>query len=82
MKKLFYIGAAGFVLSGMLLDTRVWWLALIGVLGFLALAAFAYRNLDISELEPLATKQKKEQNREETFKNWIKGAEVMRSEIL
>ena len=80
MKKLFYIGAAGFVLSGMLLDTRVWWLALIGVLAFLGLAAYAYRNLDISELEPLATKQKKEENREETFQNWISGANVPKKE--
>ena len=77
MKKLFYTGAAGFVLSGMLLDTRIWWVALIGVLAFLALAAFAYRNLDISDLEPMAVKQKKEQNREETFQNWISGANVM-----
>lgn len=78
MKKLFCIGAAGFVLSGMLLDTRVWWVALIGVLAFLALAAFAYRNLDISELEPLVTKQKKEENREETFQNWISGTYIER----
>lgn len=73
MKKLFYVGAAGFVLSGMLLDTRIWWLALIGVLAFLGLAAYAYQHLDISDLEPMVVKQKKEENRQATFQNWIAG---------
>jgi hypothetical protein len=76
MKKLFYIGAAGFVLSGMLLDTRIWWLALIGVLGFLALAAYAYQHLDISDLEPMAVQQKKEANRQRTFTEWITSVEM------
>lgn len=75
---MFYAGVIGFVLSGMLLDTRIWWIALIGVLVSLGVAAFAYKNLDFSELEPLKTQEKKEFNRIVTFANWINGTYIER----
>ncbi len=80
MKKLFCIGLGGIVISGMALDSRLWWVALLALIGFTALVWFVYPRLDVLEFEPMVTKQKKEENREETFQNWISGANVPKKE--
>lgn len=79
-KYLFYAGTAGAVLSGMFLDGRLWGAALISVIICTILAVIGYRTMDINEvlndLEPTVIKQTKQQNREETFKNWIRTTEM------
>ena len=80
MKYLFYVGVAGTVLSGMFLDSKAWWLFLLLAAVFAVAAVIGYRNMDINEvmndLEPTVVKQTKEQNREETFRNWIQGTQM------
>lgn len=79
-KYLFYVGTAGAVLSGMFLDGRLWGAALISVIICTILAVIGYKTMDIDEvlndLEPTVIKQTKQQNREETFQNWIKTTEM------
>lgn len=80
MKYLFYVGSIGTVLSGMFLDSKAWWLFLLLAAVFALAAVIGYRNMDINEvlndLEPTVIKQTKQQNREETFKNWIRTTEM------
>ena len=80
MKYLFYVGVAGTVLSGMFLDSKAWWLFLLLAAVFAVAAVIGYRTMDIIEvlddLEPTVIKQTKQQNREETFKNWIRTTEM------
>lgn len=79
-KYVFYVGTAGAVLSGMFLDGRLWRAALISVIICSILAVIGYKTMDIDEvlddLEPTVIKQTKQQNREETFKNWIRTTEM------
>ena len=79
-KYLFYVGSIGTVLSGMFLDSKAWWLFLLLAAVFALAAVIGYRNMDINEvlndLEPTVIKQTKQQNREETFKNWIRTTEM------
>ena len=79
-KYLFYVGTAGAVLSGMFLDGRLWGAALISVIICTILAVIGYKTMDIDEvlndLEPTVIKQTKQQNREETFRNWIQGTQM------
>ena len=76
-KRVFYVGAAGFVICGMALDSGLWWLALIGVILFGAVGAFGYMHLEASDLEPLKVQEGKQRNREETFRNWMRSTEVV-----
>lgn len=80
MKYLFYSGVCGAVLSGMFLDSKAWWLFLLLTVIFATLAVIGYRSMDVRELiediEPLAMKEGKQRNREETFQNWIKTTEM------
>jgi len=80
MKYLFYVGVAGTVLSGMFLDSKAWWLFLLLAAVFALAAVIGYRNMDINEvmndLEPTVVKQTKEENREKTFRNWIRGTQM------
>lgn len=76
MRKIFNIGVAGMVLSGMALDSRMWWLALLFVAAFTAVAAFGYMHLEASDLEPLRVQEKKEANRQRTFSEWLDGTAV------
>ena len=80
MKYLFYVGSIGTVLSGMFLDSKAWWLFLLLAAVFAVAAVIGYRTMDINEvlndLEPTVIKQTKQQNREETFKNWIRTTEM------
>ena len=79
-KYLFYVGTAGAVLSGMFLDGRLWGAALISVIICTILAVIGYKTMYIDEvlndLEPTVIKQTKQQNREETFRNWIQGTQM------
>lgn len=77
---LFGIGIIGIMFFGSCLDCDSWAIALLGILGSILTAYAGYRMTDLTKAvkwESRKTRDQKELNREETFRNWMRSTEVV-----
>ena len=76
---LFGIGLIGFMTSGCCLDSKAWYLALMGVIMSVGVCYAGYQMADLQQAfrwESRKTRERKEANREATYLRWIRSTNV------
>lgn len=71
---MFGTGMIGFVVSGCCLDSKYWGVALLGLMLSVAVCYIAYGMCDLTQSfkwESKDVRNKKEENRQQTYANWI-----------